>query len=302
MTKQLAEAGLGDLNKYRNISHLGYAFYFFSSRRRDTRYIGDWSSDVCSSDLGQVIVSVHADLGALLRALQAQLALVLALVQVAEVRRQEGAFCRLPGTVGRSDCGPVRCHGELRIRSQVGRDLLGLHLVDVEQLVLFEDRIRRLELCLHLIPGQGARPNCLRRLKSLTRHTRPAQWSRRRRNDCGRRWSRRQRRRCLSPCERGFQTIGRQQAAGQADDTRCTKCQVLMLRIHELPPLPGARRHPWRSMHRTWAAGKWRGSDRRSGLLQSQLRKAAASPIRYRATTPPATNQASPQIGRASCR
>src|SRR5437763_16338299 len=28
------------------------SFFFFSSRRRHTRYIGDWSSDVCSSDLG----------------------------------------------------------------------------------------------------------------------------------------------------------------------------------------------------------------------------------------------------------
>src|SRR5437763_5105361 len=26
-------------------------FFFFSSRRRHTRYIGDWSSDACSSDL-----------------------------------------------------------------------------------------------------------------------------------------------------------------------------------------------------------------------------------------------------------
>src|ERR1017187_2579310 len=26
------------------------SFFFFSSRRRHTRYIGDWSSDVCSSD------------------------------------------------------------------------------------------------------------------------------------------------------------------------------------------------------------------------------------------------------------
>src|SRR5437763_8327809 len=26
-------------------------FFFFSSRRRHTRYIGDWNSDVCSSDL-----------------------------------------------------------------------------------------------------------------------------------------------------------------------------------------------------------------------------------------------------------
>src|SRR5437764_11820523 len=31
---------------------LVYCFFFFSSRRRHTRYIGDWSSDVCSSDLG----------------------------------------------------------------------------------------------------------------------------------------------------------------------------------------------------------------------------------------------------------
>src|SRR5437762_13595226 len=28
-------------------------FFFFSSRRRHTRYIGDWSSDVCSSDLNE---------------------------------------------------------------------------------------------------------------------------------------------------------------------------------------------------------------------------------------------------------
>src|SRR5438094_3301911 len=28
-------------------------FFFFSSRRRHTRSYGDWSSDVCSSDLSQ---------------------------------------------------------------------------------------------------------------------------------------------------------------------------------------------------------------------------------------------------------
>src|SRR5437763_6062506 len=33
----------------RMLMHL--IFFFFSSRRRHTRYIGDWSSDVCSSDL-----------------------------------------------------------------------------------------------------------------------------------------------------------------------------------------------------------------------------------------------------------
>src|SRR5437762_82868 len=31
---------------------MGVSLFFFSSRRRHTRYIGDWSSDVCSSDLG----------------------------------------------------------------------------------------------------------------------------------------------------------------------------------------------------------------------------------------------------------
>src|SRR5437763_15571270 len=32
-----------------------YFFFFFSSRRRHTRYIGDWSSDVCSSDLARAL-------------------------------------------------------------------------------------------------------------------------------------------------------------------------------------------------------------------------------------------------------
>src|SRR5438876_6581091 len=30
-------------------------FFFFSSRRRHTRWTGDWSSDVCSSDLAERI-------------------------------------------------------------------------------------------------------------------------------------------------------------------------------------------------------------------------------------------------------
>src|SRR5436189_1014017 len=32
-----------------------FFFFFFSSRRRHTRYIGDWSSDVCSSDLTRLL-------------------------------------------------------------------------------------------------------------------------------------------------------------------------------------------------------------------------------------------------------
>src|SRR5690349_23899877 len=32
-----------------------FIFFFFSSRRRHTRSLRDWSSDVCSSDLGQAV-------------------------------------------------------------------------------------------------------------------------------------------------------------------------------------------------------------------------------------------------------
>src|SRR5690348_15399771 len=36
------------------VRHALYHFFFFSSRRRHTRWTGDWSSDVCSSDLAQI--------------------------------------------------------------------------------------------------------------------------------------------------------------------------------------------------------------------------------------------------------
>src|SRR5256885_2647902 len=50
------------LNRWNYISHaktdrvgriLDTVLFFFSSRRRHTRLQGDWSSDVCSSDLGE---------------------------------------------------------------------------------------------------------------------------------------------------------------------------------------------------------------------------------------------------------
>src|SRR5690348_18260841 len=31
-------------------------YFFFSSRRRHTRWTGDWSSDVCSSDLDDLLI------------------------------------------------------------------------------------------------------------------------------------------------------------------------------------------------------------------------------------------------------
>src|SRR5205807_3379083 len=36
-----------------------FFFFFFSSRRRHTRLQGDWSSDVCSSDLDQLLAGIN---------------------------------------------------------------------------------------------------------------------------------------------------------------------------------------------------------------------------------------------------
>src|SRR5205807_3333093 len=56
---------------YRYVDHI--VFFFFSSRRRHTRLQGDWSSDVCSSDLGfgrvlelslsEMLADIRNDLG-----------------------------------------------------------------------------------------------------------------------------------------------------------------------------------------------------------------------------------------------
>src|SRR2546422_1702122 len=45
-----------------SFSFFYFFFFFFSSRRRHTRCSRDWSSDVCSSDLGYVSKAVVAGL------------------------------------------------------------------------------------------------------------------------------------------------------------------------------------------------------------------------------------------------
>src|SRR6266487_6371117 len=40
-----------------------FSVFFFSSRRRHTRWTGDWSSDVCSSDLAGFILGEDQPLG-----------------------------------------------------------------------------------------------------------------------------------------------------------------------------------------------------------------------------------------------
>src|SRR6266487_1979446 len=47
-------------------------FFFFASRRRHTRWTGDWSSDVCSSDLSRLADELAAGMSATVRILRGQ--------------------------------------------------------------------------------------------------------------------------------------------------------------------------------------------------------------------------------------
>src|SRR5256885_13648913 len=49
---------------HRSLHRLFFIFFFFSSRRRHTRLQGDWSSDVCSSDLETISICLSKGLGA----------------------------------------------------------------------------------------------------------------------------------------------------------------------------------------------------------------------------------------------
>src|SRR5947209_11016013 len=71
-----------------------YIIFFFSSRRRHTRYWRDWSSDVCSSDLGKGLGIVE------LRSWTSSLA----------VKKGSGTFCAKhpPGRSGKRCLTPFR--------------------------------------------------------------------------------------------------------------------------------------------------------------------------------------------------
>src|SRR5688572_31493443 len=51
--------GLSLICYFKVFDYFFFVFFFFSSRRRHTRFDCDWSSDVCSSDLVQLAVSVE---------------------------------------------------------------------------------------------------------------------------------------------------------------------------------------------------------------------------------------------------
>src|SRR5207248_6742300 len=80
-----------------SITFLLIIFFFFSSRRRHTRSYGDWSSDVCSSDLllvtlGLLVMSIIALIAPGLR-IWGLIGIIYAIIVRSEERRV-GKECR----------------------------------------------------------------------------------------------------------------------------------------------------------------------------------------------------------------
>src|SRR2546427_8246182 len=78
----------------------GVSFFFFSSRRRHTRFDCDWSSDVCSSDLEQTALCVEVLLAKLVA-----FVLVPAELRVRPGERERGADADRPLRLGGKAAG-----------------------------------------------------------------------------------------------------------------------------------------------------------------------------------------------------
>src|SRR2546430_8806265 len=70
-----------------------YKFFFFSSRRRHTRFDCDWSSDVCSSDLFDRRDPLHGEPGR--RSVARRVRLARSEEHTSELQSQSNLVCRL---------------------------------------------------------------------------------------------------------------------------------------------------------------------------------------------------------------
>src|SRR6266498_5053515 len=96
-------------------------FFFFSSRRRHTRCGRDWSSDVCSSDLGGC-----ADLVTASQSLQ-WMRPERALPEIGRILRPGGVFCAYEYFVGQTPLWePVVAFDAVQVRKRELRARLGL--------------------------------------------------------------------------------------------------------------------------------------------------------------------------------
>src|SRR5205814_6723092 len=105
-------------------------FFFFSSRRRHTRCLSDWSSDVCSSDLVTLAWTLfftlwlsYEDYGNGYRALVAQM----------KARFPAGAGCVASRDLGEPQRAMLEYHGEIGRASCRERGLLAVDGVSSRQ-------------------------------------------------------------------------------------------------------------------------------------------------------------------------
>src|SRR5262245_65585767 len=75
---------------------VSFVFFFFSSRRRHTRCLSDWSSDVCSSDL---LTRVVLDADAFIGSMDSAISTVKGLPKT-----KRGATDPLADQIGRASC------------------------------------------------------------------------------------------------------------------------------------------------------------------------------------------------------
>src|SRR5256886_10945429 len=95
--------------------------FFFSSRRRHTRFDCDWSSDVCSSDLGPQCLSRLAAISE--QAREMALDLHLRMVSSLGKRAASSQHCRSNFRVVTDGLGQCRCRKPFQLRMQrVGKN------------------------------------------------------------------------------------------------------------------------------------------------------------------------------------
>src|SRR5258705_5418129 len=91
-----------------SLVHASYSSFFFSSRRRHTRCLSDWSSDVCSSDLLRSLREELQDLErALLQLHESRFDLVaggLELFDAPDARHHERVALEILDQIGRASC------------------------------------------------------------------------------------------------------------------------------------------------------------------------------------------------------
>src|SRR5205814_4535661 len=99
-------------------------YFFFSSRRRHTRCLSDWSSDVCSSDLGAVVAASFVAGAGGASVMSANQLLVLLVAATAPTAALTFPAYAVVGCLG-AEIGRASCRERVEARGGAGRRCVG---------------------------------------------------------------------------------------------------------------------------------------------------------------------------------